>query len=300
MKNRYNNNDCGCGHHERPCPPQRPETIGNGMNIRVNIKSVNDTPMDDLNFVLKFRVFGCPDEIVLHKQQLYTAYGKYYALLNDKYLAHGWLMCDIEVYEPMPGWPNGMKPASLRCNTGLSIGNCFDVPFPMEHGMMPNAKGYVNGYKVTFTKVDDLPTEEEEDEDEGNEGGNEGNNDNEGGNNNNGGGNNEDNTPKVDVRYGIIRGLSAFNAITDTQIASFTKLTSKPSGITNVNITEGDTLVVLTNGAVVKKDDGIGGKVPFDTSIMGANGESVTVGGTSFSAYGETFIVSGSTGFYVE
>lgn len=290
MKNRYDNGNCGCGRNERPCPPPRPETIGNGMNIRVNIKSVNDTPMDDLNFVLKFRVFGCPDEITLYKQQLYTANGKYYALLNDKYLAQGWLMCDIEVYEPMPGWPNGMKPATLRCNTGLAIGNCFDVPFPMDCGMIPNAKGYVNGFKVTFSKVDDLPTEvEEDDEDEGSSSGGSG----------NGSGSNGGSTDAVTILYGIIRGLSSFGAITEAQVAGLTSLSSKPSGITNVDITEGDTLVVLTGGDTVKKDDGIGGKVDFDTSIMGANGLKVTVGGVEYSAYGETFIVSGTTGFYV-
>lgn len=279
MKNRYDNNGCGCGHHDpRPCPPPRP-TIGNGMNIRVNIKSVNGTPMDELLFVLKFRVFGCPEEITLHKHQLYTANGKYYALLNDKYFPQGWLMCDIEIFEPMPGWPNGMKPASLRCNTNLTIGNCFDMPYPMEGGMMPNAKGYINGFKVTFTKVDDLPVEEEEEEE--------------------GGSGNGGSTSKGNILYGIIRGLTAFNAITEEQIAGMTKLTSKPSGITNVNITEGDTLVVLTQGDVVKKDDGIGGKVDFDTSIMGANGEKVTVGGVEYDAYGETFIVSGATGFYI-
>lgn len=290
MKNRYDNG-CGCHHEPRPCPPPKP-TIGNGMNIRVNIKSVNGTPMDELMFVLRFRVFGCPEEITLHKHQLYTAKGKYYALLNDKYFPEGWLMCDIEVFEPMPGWANGMKPASLRCNTNLAIGNCFDIPYPMEAGMMPNAKGYVNGFKVTFEKVDDLPVEEEEEED---------NNDNNGGSDNgngngNGGGSS---TSKGEILYGIIRGLSSFSAITDAQVAGLTKLSSKPSGITNVDITEGDTLVVLTQGDVVKKDDGIGGKVDFDTSIMGANGEKVTVGGTQYSAYGETFIVSGTTGFYI-
>lgn len=292
MKNRYNNNDCGCGNHDpRPCPPPRP-TVGNGQNIRVNIKSVNGTSMDDLVFVLKFYVYGCHEEITLHKHQLYTAKGKYYALLNDKYFPQGWLMCDIEVFEPMPGWPNGMKPSSLKCNTNIPLGDCFNLPYTMDCGMMPNSKGYVNGFKVTFEKVDDLPTEDEEDNgnnDDGNGGGNSGNGD----------GNNGGSTSKGNILYGIIRGLTAFNAITEEQIAGMTKLTSKPGGITNVNITEGDTLVVLTQGDVVKKDDGIGGKVDFETSIMGANGEKVTIGGVQYDAYGETFIVSGSTGFYI-
>lgn len=291
MKKRYDNGGgCGCDRDVRPCPP--PRTIGNGMNIRVNIKSVNGTPMDELLFVLRFRVFGCPEEITLHKHQLYTANGKYYALLNDKYFPDGWLMCDIEVFEPMAGWPNGMKPATLRCNTNLTIGNCFDMPYPMDCGMMPNAKGYVNGFKVTFEKVDDLPEVVEEDEEEG-DGGN-------GGSNNGGnGGNGGSTSTKGNVLYGVVRGLASFGALTDEQVSSLTKLTSKPSGITNVNITEGDTLVVLTQGDVVKKDDGIGGKVDFDTSIMGANGEKVSVGGVEYDAYGETFIVSGTTGFYV-
>lgn len=294
MKNRYDNNGCGCGHHDpRPCPPPRP-TIGNGMNIRVNIKSVNGTPMDELLFVLKFRVFGCPEEITLHKHQLYTADGKYYALLNDKYFPQGWLMCDIEIFEPMPGWPNGMKPASLRCNTNLAIGNCFDMPYPMEGGMMPNAKGYINGFKVTFTKVDDLPVEEDSEDSGDNNGSNDGNDNNDGNGGSNGG-----SSTKGNVLYGVVRGLSGFGSLTDAQVSGLTKMTSKPGGITNVDITEGDTLVVLTQGDVVKKDDGIGGKVDFDTSIMGANGEKVSVGGVEYDAYGETFIVSGTTGFYI-
>lgn len=280
MRNRYND-DCKCHHHDEPC--HHPHKIGNGKNIHVAIKSVNGTPMDELYFVLHFRVYGSHEEIVLSKQQLYTAKGKYYALLNDRYFNDGWLMCDIEVFEPMPGWPNGMKPSTLKCCTELMIGNCYGMPYPMDGCMMPNSKGYVNGFKVSFKEVDDLP---EEDEDE-----------------------NDDNTPEqptpdnptpsaVDIRYGVIRGLGSFGAITEEQLNGLSKLTAKPSGVVNVPVTAGDTLVVLCDGATAMKGDGIGGKTTFDTSIMGANGESVTIGGKAYKAYGETFLVSGSIEVY--
>lgn len=292
MHNRFNN-DCKCS----PKPEQKPmhDCIGNGKNIKVTLKSVNGTPMDELYFVLRFRVYGSHDEIVLTKQQLYTAYGKYYALLNEKYFNEGWLMCEIEAFEPMPGWPNGMKPSVLKCCTGLMIGNCYGMPYPMEDCMMPNAKGYVNGFKVSFEEVNDLPVEEEEEED--NNGGND-DNDNNGDNN---GGNNDtpQPTPSVDIRYGVIRGLSAFGSITDAQLAGLTALSAKPSGVVNVPVTVGDTLVVLCDGATAMKGDGIGGKTTFDTSLLGANGESVTVGGKTYKAYGETFLVSGTIEVYI-
>lgn len=292
MRNRYNE-DNRCRPADKPC--HEPHNIGNGKNILVNIKSVNGTPMDELYFVLHFRVYGSHEEMVLSKQQLYTAKGKYYALLNDRYFNEGWLMCDIEVFEPMPGWPNGMKPSTLRCCTELMIGNCYGMPYPMDGCMMPNSKGYVNGFKVSFKEVDDLP-EVDEDEDEGSTG-----------DDNNGGNDEGTQTPTpdepatstVDIRYGVIRGLSAFGSITDAQLAGLTALSAKPSGVVNVPVTVGDTLVVLCDGATAMKGDGIGGKTTFDTSIMGANGESVTVGGKTYKAYGETFLVSGTIEVYI-
>lgn len=71
-----------------------------------------------------------------------------------------------------------------------------------------------------------------------------------------------------------------------------------------VPIEAGNKVVVLVpaeTGYRATKDDGIGGKVPFDTSIMGANGElTVVVENKSYRLYGEFFTVGGEIFIYVD
>lgn len=271
-KNRYDNGKC-CP----PPPPHQCNRLGpdNGINIEVDIKSVNNVRMEDLFFLLRFRIYGSPDELVFHKEQLYSANGKFYALVNEKYFHEGWLMCDIEIFEPMPGWPGGMKPALVKCNTNIVIGNCFDIPYPMECGIMPNSKGYVNGYKVKFKKVDNLPEEGEDDDDLSN--------------------------PDGIVLYGKVSGLTSFRNLNSSHLAGLARLDRIPlNGLTIDGIKVGETVVVLTQGEHVQKCDGGCGRMPFSTAVMGANGEVITINGENYKVFGETMLVSGSMEVFFE
>ena len=63
-------------------------------------------------------------------------------------------------------------------------------------------------------------------------------------------------------------------------------------------------LVPADSGLVVKKDDGVGGKVPFDEDIgaagTGANGIDITLNGTAYKAYGEFSLIDAETTIYIE
>ena len=73
--------------------------------------------------------------------------------------------------------------------------------------------------------------------------------------------------------------------------------TCNPSGVLFV-------LVPADSGLVVKKDDGVGGQVPFDEDIgaagTGANGINLTFNGTAYKAYGEFSLIDADTVIYIE
>lgn len=270
--------------------PQKPLERVNGYNIKVEITSKDKTPMKDLGFQIEFWVENCGRKVVISKcdmAEIVQAGGlvEYFAQFYDYELGNpsGWLMATVAIQQPDENWHCGFRDVTIEhVFTGIYLGhNCERLPRAPRHCVC-NGKQWVNGFKVEFEKVDYLPKGIDEDEDEG------------------GSTPTPDQpTPSVDIRYGVIRGLSAFGSITDAQLAGLTALSAKPSGAINVPVTAGDTLVVLCDGATAMKGDGIGGKTTFDTSIMGANGESVTVGGKTYKAYGETFLVSGTIEVYI-
>ena len=67
---------------------------------------------------------------------------------------------------------------------------------------------------------------------------------------------------------------------------------------------EGDYCVVLVpkeSGLTVTKDNGIGGKVIFDTDTAGANGDvELTVNNVIYKVYGEMLLTQGRLYFYVD
>lgn len=271
------------------CQSNQPLERVSGYNIKVDIQSKNKTPMSDLNFDCEFYIQGVGRKVVISKADMVgiAQSGKaaeYFAQIYSTEMgnASGWLFCTVAIQQPDENWPCGFRDVTIEnVFTGIYLGQpCGRIP-RVPRGVC-NGNQWHDGFKVSFEKVDYLPKGDKVEEDTN------------GGNEDNG---NE--TTGIEVLYGVIRGLSSFESITDAQIANFTKLAKKQSEAVNVSVTEGDTLVVLAKGCTINKDDGIGGKVSFDTSIMGANGDSVTVNGVSYNAYGETFIVSGNVGFYI-
>ena len=68
--------------------------------------------------------------------------------------------------------------------------------------------------------------------------------------------------------------------------------------------TEGDYCIVLVpkeSGYTVTKDNGIGGKVIFDTDVAGANGDvELTVNNVIYKVYGEMLLAQGQMFIYVD
>lgn len=279
------------------CVPNQPIERENGYNIKVNIVSKDKSPMSALGFECEFWLDGAGRKVVIGKFDMAEILFKnkpaeYFAQLYGSELGNvsGWLFCTIAIQQPDENWSCGYRDVTIEnVFTGIYIGNpCGRMPRAPRHCC--DGRQWHNGFKVSFDKVDYLPKSDVvEDEDIPSEEPD----------NNTGDTPNDKPTTGFEMYYGVIRGLTSFNAITPEQFAAMTKISSKPSAMTSVGVTAGDTLVVLTKGDAVKKDDGIGGKVEFSNTIMGANGESVTINGVSYKAYGETFIVSGNVGFYI-
>ena len=259
------------------CVSDRSLEFENGYNIKLNIQAKNGTLMKDLGFDCEFWVEGSGRKIVIGKADMgdITQIGKsteYYAQLysSETGNAKGWLFCTIAIQQPDKNWPSGYRDVTIeKVFTGIFLGQCC--------GRMPRAPRSVchgnqwhEGFKVSFEKVDWLPNGIEDEEEK------------------------PEVDKETDIRYGVIRGLKSFSSLTNEDVAKLTRLTSKPSGVLSLSVNSGDTIVVLTKGETVYKDDGVGGKVPFSTSVMGANGELITIAGVSYFAYGEIFLVSGS------
>lgn len=293
------------------CVPERPIERENGYNIKVNITSKDKSPMSALGFECEFWLDGAGRKVIIGKFDMAEILFKnkpaeYFAQLYGSELGNvsGWLFCTIAIQQPDENWACGYRDVTIEhVFTGIFIGNpCGRMPRAPRH--VCDGRQWHNGFKVSFEKVDYLPKSDvvEDEEDNGSDNGGNDNGSNDNGSNDNGGNNNGGNeqpSTTIEVRYGVIRGLSSFGAITESQISGFATLTNKQSNAVNVPVVEGDTLVILAKGCEIKKDDGIGGKVAFDTSIMGANGQNVTLNGVKYNVYGETFIVSGNVGFYI-
>ena len=57
-------------------------------------------------------------------------------------------------------------------------------------------------------------------------------------------------------------------------------------------------------GFTVSKDDGLGGRVPFEldngAAGTGANGQKLTINGTEYLAFGEFNLIAGETIIYID
>ena len=99
-----------------------------------------------------------------------------------------------------------------------------------------------------------------------------------------------------------------YNQITNTMIttgANVTKTTPKTMGKTGFGVGNTyDHLIVVvpaSKGYTVTKDNGFGGKMPFDEDLFGSsNGISMNIDGVDYLLYGEAMTVSGQLYFYID
>lgn len=89
-------------------------------------------------------------------------------------------------------------------------------------------------------------------------------------------------------------------------LSTLTKASAQAVGLVSLgDVPVGSfTVVLLPDGLIAYKDDGFGGKVPFelDNGIAGsgANGATVTINGVKYNVYGEFNLVAGLTTLYIE
>ena len=123
------------------------------------------------------------------------------------------------------------------------------------------------------------------------------------------------NTPDVpvitgDMYYGYIVNdtMTSIVQIDDNNLLQSTlaKVSAQAVGRVDLgNVPAGTfTTVLLPNALKAYKDDGFGGKVPFELNNgiagSGANGTTVTLGGVEYNVYGEFNLVAGKTIIYIE
>ena len=124
-------------------------------------------------------------------------------------------------------------------------------------------------------------------------------------------------TPTPEIIYGRIpiAGVGGhiipYSSITEDMIKNCSQLVHgevKTMGRTSLGLpsqtTEGDYCIVLVpkeSGLTVTKDNGIGGKVIFDTDTAGANGDvELTVNNVIYKVYGEMLLSQGQMYIYVD
>lgn len=105
-------------------------------------------------------------------------------------------------------------------------------------------------------------------------------------------------------------GVIQYSDITEEMIITAVAVTkAEPStlGKTSMGIYDdtamGDYVVVAVptaNNYKVTKDNGIGGKVIFDTSTSGANGVNITINGVAYKLYGEILLSQNETFIYID
>ena len=99
-----------------------------------------------------------------------------------------------------------------------------------------------------------------------------------------------------------------YNQITNTMIttgANVTKTTPKTMGKTGFGV--GNTydhlivVVPVSKGYTITKDNGFGGKVPFDEDLFGSsNGIPMNINGVNYLLYGEAMTAAGQLFFYID
>ena len=246
---------------------------GTGKMIQVSIDSHRDQAMKDLDFSLEFYVHANRRKRVSKEDLIRidrTDGGSdFFVLLDTRTLGTGTLMCNVRISDPEPRWADGKRPVMIQRNTGCGVGGAADSP---RNSIQ---KDWQEGYKIDFNTVWSIPK------------------------------------PEVAyIFYGkFVDQISSFDELTPEMLLSpentIISVSAGKMGKTPIsNIVAGNKVIVLVPseyGYVATKDNGIGGKVPFDTSIMGCNGEKrIAVDGTSYNIYGEFMTVSGELFIYVD
>lgn len=246
---------------------------GTGKIIQVIIDSHRDQSIQDMEFSLEFFVHANRRKMVSKNELIRIdrtdGTSMFFVLLDTRTLGTGTLMCNVRISDPESRWKGGKRPVFIQRNTGCGVGGAADSP---GHSVQ---RDWIEGYKIDFNTVWSVPK------------------------------------PEVAyIFYGkFIDQIDSFDQLTPDMLLSpenkIVSVSAGKMGKTPISgIVAGNKVLVLVPteyGFVATKDNGIGGKVPFDTSIMGCNGEKqISVDGISYDIYGEFMTVSGELFIYVD
>lgn len=252
--------------------------VGSGYMIQVEIEGFRGMLMRDLDFSLEFYVYQ-NRRVKLSKSELLHIEKEsgdlYFALLDSRVLGAGRLMCNVRITDPEPRWrEKNARPVILTRDTRVTIGGV--EPTRLYSVMKGRCREeWDGGYAVRFNEVWSIPKAE-----------------------------------VAYIFYGkVVDQISSFEEITEEMlldaqntIVSVSAGTMGKTGIAGVE--PGNKVLVLIPADydyVATKDDGIGGKMAFDESVMGANGGvTVTVDGVEYRVYGEMMLVGGEVFVYVD
>lgn len=246
--------------------------VGTGYIIQVDVENTKGIALRDLDFKCEFYVHSnrkavFPKGDMVHIER--SGGDRYFALLDSTEVGAGRLMCRIVISDPVRQWKGGIRPVVIKKWTGKVIGPPCGMPY------MECREEYDEGFRVTFNFVSGLP--------------------------------------KADVGYifygHIVDRITDFGAVTSDMLVDpanhIVQVEGGSLGKTSCGeMQPGSKVIVLIpedTSYVATKDNGIGGRVPFDESVLGVNGEkTVTIDGTAYRVYGEMLTVSGELFVYVD
>lgn len=115
-------------------------------------------------------------------------------------------------------------------------------------------------------------------------------------------------TSKAQMFYGVLTGrIQSFREVTLEMLNNDRGVISTRPGerptVSLGNVPQGAYIVVAIPALynyVITKDNGFGGKVPFDESVIGANGIDIKLDGIAYRVYGEFCLTGGNRQIHIE
>ena len=245
---------------------------GTGKIIQISIDSHRDQSMQDMDFSLEFYVHANRRKAVSKSELIRIdrndGTSMFFVTLDTRTLGRGTIMCNIRISDPEAKWNGGRRPVLLQRNTGCGAGGASDSP---QYSIQ---REWEEGYKVDFNTVWSIPMSD-----------------------------------MAYIFYGhLVNQLTSYSNITQDMLLSpenhIVSVASGKLGKTSCGVMEeGDKVVVLipvTSEYKATKDNGFGGQMPFNTQLLGSNGENlVTIDGVQYRAYGGRRATEGEMFVYV-
>lgn len=227
---------------------------------RVILEAENGKSMDELDFTLDFFVYTNRVQTMKKSElvRVSTEEGVlYYAVIDSQKLGRGNIRCRARIVDVEPRLSGMERPVVIVREVGIMIGGNHCCNVPSTHV----CDCFEEGYNIKFEAVTDIPKQKEQ-----------------------------------GVMYGIINdNIQSYGDITEQMV--FKLDTADTINNVTLNVRRSDKIIVLVNAdnpSHAMKGNGFGGFVPFNTDILGANGEyTLSVEGVLYRIYGEMTLVSG-------